>query len=171
MAKCGKFMDIKHGSDENGAIAHLWQFADVESQKFYVENVSENLYKITPIHSNKSLEVRDSSFENCAEIAQWDYVDGYDCKLWYIYERENGYFNIVNKNSGKYMDVAGNGIENGTQIWQYEGNDTDAQLFGFIPTEIKFIQGPLVNNIEYVLPKKMHIMSRILIKTENGFVF
>ena len=133
---CGKYVDVKDGSQDDGAIVQLWEYADVDSQLFNFELMSDSSYKITPIHSGKPLEVRDSSHEDEASIAQWEYVDGYDCKFWYLRDFGDGWYYIINKNSGKCMDIWYNQTDNGTVIWQYAINGTDAQAFKLVSATI-----------------------------------
>ncbi len=128
-----KVVDVDGARLENGVFLQIWEEHRGDNQIFHLERQSDGSYKIIPKHSNLPIEVRDSSHENEAEIAQWEYVDGYNCKLWYIIDCGNGYFKFVNKESNMCMDVQGNGTENGVRIQQYEDNGTDAQRFQLIP--------------------------------------
>ncbi|MCL2352130.1 MAG: RICIN domain-containing protein [Firmicutes bacterium] len=128
----GKFVDIKDGSTANGAVAHLWQSAAVNNQKFRFERLSDGTYKITAVHSGKSLEVRNSGMNNGDQVAQWDFDANYACKRWYIVDCGGGNYKFVNKNSKKVLDVYGNGTANGTKIQQWDDNGTSAQRFKLI---------------------------------------
>lgn len=127
-----KYIDVVNGSMEFGAIIHLWEYANVQNQIFHVENMGLNFIKIIPVHSSLPLEVRNSSLENGAEIAQWEYLPDYNCKFWYLIDMGGGYVSIINKNSGKAMDVCNGDISNGTKIYQWEINNSNAQKFRLI---------------------------------------
>lgn len=128
-----KGFDVEGAEKENGVRLHVWEIHGGDNQVFYLERQNDGTYKITAKHSNLSVEVRNSSHENEADVAQWDYADGYDCKLWYVIDCGSGYYKFVNKESKKCIDIQGNGVENGTRIWQYEDNGTDAQRFQLVP--------------------------------------
>jgi len=131
-----KVVDVDGARLENGVFLQIWEEHGGNNQVFHFERQSDSSYKIIPKHSNLPIEVRNSSHENDAEIAQWEYVDGYNCKLWYVIDCGNGYFKFVNKESNKCMDVQGNGTENGVRIQQYEDNGTDAQRFQLISVNV-----------------------------------
>lgn len=124
-----KCVDIKGGYKDNGTTAILYDWQGSDNQIFYFERLSDGTYRIKAKHSGRYLEVRDSSHNNGAEVAQWEWHDGYSCKRWYIIDTGGGYYKLVNKESGKCLDVAGANTTNSTRIQQYEDNATDAQRF------------------------------------------
>lgn len=128
----GKVLEIGEASMENGATVNIWDDAGWMHQRFHVENKGNNYISITPLHNFKSIEVRNSSFDNGAAIAQWDFADGYDCKIWYVIDLGDGYVTIVNKNSGKALDIYNGTFENGNIVHQWDINYSDAQKFQFI---------------------------------------
>lgn len=121
-------IEVGGGRQNNGATTNIWDSANVSHQIFKFERLSDGTYKITPKHSGKPLEVRNSSGDNGAEIAQWDWDSSYNTKRWYVINAGNGY-KFVNKATGKCMDVNGGVSKNGTQVWQWEDNGTTAQRF------------------------------------------
>lgn len=130
-----KVVDINGGSQKNGATAHLWELNKSGCQIFYFQRVNYNQFIITAYHSGKSLEVRNSSKNNCADIAQWDTHNG-DCQRWKLVPTyKSGYYNIQNVNSNLYMDIDGNSKNNGANIQQFEGNNSNAQLFRLLSVE------------------------------------
>ena len=130
-----KCVDIKGASKENGATTLLWDYSGNgnENQQFYFERLSDGTYRIKAKHSGLYLEVRNSSHNNLAEIAQWDWHANYACKRWYVIDAGGGYYTLVNKESSKAMDVNGAQSASGTKISQYERNGTDAQKFKLVP--------------------------------------
>ena len=81
------------------------------------------------------MEVRNSSFANGADVAQWDDANILT-QQWYIYDKGNGWHEFVNANSGKALDVTGGKTANGTNVQQFERNNTDAQRFRLISNNI-----------------------------------
>lgn len=65
----------------------------------------------------------------------WDIL-GNDNQMFYIkyYNTINDipYYTICNKLTGYYMDVSGANVYNENNIWEYEFNGSDAQLFRFV---------------------------------------
>jgi len=121
-------VEIGGGNKNNGATTNIWDSANVTHQIFRFEKLSDGTYKIIPKHSGKPLEVRNSSINNGAEIAQWDWDANYNTKRWYVIKIGSGY-KLVNKATGKCMDVSGGTSRNGVKVWQWEDNGTTAQRF------------------------------------------
>lgn len=140
-----KGWDIDGGKKDNGIALQVWEIHGGDNQVFYLERQGDGTYKIIAKHSGLSIEVRNSSHENEIDVAQWEYVDGYNCKLWYIVDCGNGYYKFVNKESGKCIDIQGNETANGTRVQQYEDNGTDAQRFQLVSAENANVQTGVVN--------------------------
>ena len=47
----------------------------------------------------------------------------------------NGYYTIINQNSGKAIDAQNGNTAPGTNVWQYTVNNTDAQIWKIVPAE------------------------------------
>ena len=124
----GKYWDITDESTANGARLQIWsRYKEHQNQVFYLQKVG-NYWKIIAHNSGKVIEVRNSSKSNNAEVAQWDYAN-ISCQLWSIIKNKDGTVSFKNKNSGKYIDVSGNGTADGTKMVQYQSNGTTAQKF------------------------------------------
>ncbi len=123
-----KYLDITDESTSNGARLQIWsKYANHQNQVFELKKVG-NYWKIIAHNSGKAIEVRDSRTEDRAPVAQWNYV-GIACQQWKIICNSDGTFSFQNRNSGKYLDVYGNGSSNGTKLIQYTKNNTTAQKF------------------------------------------
>ena len=124
----GKYLDVTDVSTQNGARLQIWErFSGNQNQFFRFEKVG-NYWKIVPLHSKKCIEVRNSSKSNYAHVSQWKY-DGLACQQWKVISNSDGTVSFQNRNSGKFLDVYGNGKANGTKIVQYSRNNTTAQRF------------------------------------------
>jgi len=68
----------------------------------------------------------------------------------------NGYYLIVNTNSGKAIDAEWGGVEAGTNVWQYEINDTPAQIWKIVSAG---------NNSYYIINKE----SGLYLDVDNAY--
>lgn len=124
----GKYWDITDGSTANGARLQICQrLPEHQNQVFYLKKIG-NYWRIGAYGSRKIIEVRNSSKSNHAEVAQWDYAN-ISCQWWTIICNSDGTVSFKNVNSGKYIDVTGNGTADGTKMIQYTSNGTTAQKF------------------------------------------
>jgi hypothetical protein len=89
----------------------------------------------------------------CHNLHIWEYL-GNDNQIFYIsyYNTINDtpYYTICNKLTGYYMDVSGGEVYNFNNIWEYEFNGSDAQLFRFIKKGNYYVIMSKLSN-EYVL--------------------
>lgn len=138
-----KVLDVTDESIQNGTQMQIWdKYDDHTNQKFKLEKDSIG-WKITALNSQKVIEVRNSSKEDYAQVAQWDDAN-IACQRWII-EKDGKYYRFRNANSGKnpdeymYMTVynaysyeEGHGVPNGSKIIQrpiLEGTNKVEQQF------------------------------------------
>ena len=116
-------------NDENGYDTILYEPGNKgllgEDQKFYLERLANNAYKIISQHNSKVIEVDNLSYANEAHIQQWNY-NNVASQYWVIIDDGNGYYSFINKHSGKALDI-------GSYVQQWTYNNTDAQKFKIIP--------------------------------------
>ncbi len=128
-----KVLDVTDESIQNGIQMQIWdRFDDHTNQKFKLEKDSIG-WKITALNSQKVIEVRNSSKDDYAHVAQWDDA-GISCQRWILEKDDDGYIRFKNANSGQYMTVfnAYNGISNGSKLVQrplLEGSNKIEQQF------------------------------------------
>lgn len=126
-----KVIDIAGGSMDNFANVQLWRNANVKQQKFEITyNKELNAYTIKAIHSNKVLDVANGGSSNGTNVQQYE-SNGTVAQQWILEEAGEGYFYLVSKCNGLYLDVNYSVAENGANIQVYEGNHTKAQKFKF----------------------------------------
>lgn len=116
--RSGKVLDVTDESINNGTQLQIWQrYEDHSNQKFKIEK-SGSYWKITAMNSNKVIEVRDSSKQDYAQVAQWS-DSNIACQRWEI-ESDGSFVRFKNANSGMYMTVfnAYSSIANGSKIVQ-----------------------------------------------------
>jgi len=128
-------LDLREGNPANGTPFQIWQ---------QMEHNPNQLFKITPIDNSdafliqikpgtlKCLGVSEASMSDGAPTELQDCSNG-DGQAWYFVPvaREGGRFMILNKRSGKSLDVLGIGTANGTRVGQWEfvnGNNQKWEL-------------------------------------------
>lgn len=104
----------------------------------YVKTVEDGTYVIAS-HQNgfKVLDVSGGSAKSKANIQLYDAngsnAQKFDVKWVASDDEDGGYYLIVNKGSGKVVDICGGKDANGTNIWQYDKNGTEAQKWEILP--------------------------------------
>ncbi|MDP2527697.1 PQQ-dependent sugar dehydrogenase, partial [Maribacter dokdonensis] len=86
------------------------------------------IYRLVNVETGNTLQTISNGSENSINIVH----KGYEKEDWQHFQFENAYagyyqFRIVHSN--KYLDVAGFGPLTNSNVWQYEGNNSDAQLW------------------------------------------
>ena len=156
-----KVIDIEGAVSDNGTRAILYRNNGGDNQIFYFERLSDGTYRIQAKHSGRYLEIRNSSHNNEAEAAQWDWHDSYACKRWYVLDCGNEYYKLINKESGKVLDVYRGNTADRTRIQQYQDNGGDNQRFKL--AAVSTSTSNQVNTWENMLGKTMGS-----IKNSNG---
>ena len=121
-----KVLDIAWGATNDGANVQLYTADNVDQQKFIFE-YNNGEYIIKAKHSGKVLTV-DTNNNN---VYQSTYKQ-LDNQKWIIEPAGNGYYHIISKYNGLYLDVDNASSNNGTNIKVYQqNNSTNAQKFKF----------------------------------------
>ena len=139
IARCnGLFIDIPGGDISGNPTIQMYEGNETDAQKFKFikadqEIVGEQLledgvYKIkSALSNNKYIDVSDGLYENGANVQLWTNDNVQQQKFQLTYNKKENYYEIMSVNSGKVLDVQSNGKYDGANVWQYEGNSTDAQ--------------------------------------------
>lgn len=92
-------------------------------------NLPTGIYTIgNAANRNFLLDVAAQSESNGANIHTWIHHGG-ESQMWVITNLNNGYYNIRNLKTGKYLDVLGSKTAQGTNVDQWAGGDYDNQLW------------------------------------------
>ncbi|WP_208295925.1 PQQ-dependent sugar dehydrogenase, partial [Maribacter caenipelagi] len=86
------------------------------------------IYRIVNVATNNTLQVLNGGNSNSVNIVHQEYQE----EDWQHFQFDNatvGYYEFKAVHSEKYLDVAGFGPMTGSNVWQYEGNNSDAQLW------------------------------------------
>jgi len=133
-------LDVSEASKANGANIQLYEYVNVNQQKFKVKYLEDGYYTITALHSNKVLDVAWAGKTNGTNVWQHE-LNNTDAQKWLIKEAGNGTYNIISKCNGLYLDVLYAEAKNGTNIHMHLKNGTDAQKFKFEKTTSSIIEG------------------------------
>ena len=137
--KSGLYLDVQDGEMSEGANIQINEKTNKDSQKFsliYLDDkperiIEDGVYKITPkTDSNIVLQTREASKENGAMIETGRWIEGtsnIQRKFRLTYNSDDGYYTIEGINSEKVFDAQNGGMTDGTNVWQYAENYTDAQ--------------------------------------------
>ncbi len=116
----------------------------------YAKTIEDGTYVIASGQNGfKVLDVAGGSTQSGANIQLYDAngtnAQKFDVKWVASDDEDGGYYLIVNKGSGKVVDICGGADADGTNIWQYDKNDTEAQKWEILPAG---------NGAYYILAKK-----------------
>ncbi|BAU54040.1 cellulase family glycosylhydrolase [Mucilaginibacter gotjawali] len=134
-----KPLEIWGWGTANGSTADQWDYAAGQNQQFKVISGSNGHYLLIPMHAqSRCLEVLNWSGSNGATVDIWDYSGtGGNNQNWSIQATDNGYYKILNANSGKALEVslgsnAATPLRNGTSVDQYDYSGGKNQQWAFV---------------------------------------
>lgn len=115
-------------NNENQSIEDIENLNEDRSQILGDKVIDEGTYEIhSAIDDTKLLDVEGQSINSGANIYIYQRSNVQNQKFKFIYNEEDGTYTIISINSDKAMDVQNGGTANGTNVWQFEQNGTDAQ--------------------------------------------
>ena len=128
-----KNFDIPGGNMTSKNNVQIYDTNSTLAQKWHIKYINNGYYEIL---SNKdgnyalsvdSLENNDMITVNINEKNDSDY------QKWVIKDNYDGTYSLIAKNN-KYIDLNSGSTNNGTKLWLYEGNNTNAQKFKLLKT-------------------------------------
>ena len=134
-----KPLEIHGWGTANGSLADQWDYLAGPNQQFKVQAAANGSYLLTPMHVNgKCLEVWGWSGANGGAVDMWDYTGtGGANQNWLIQPTYDGFYKIINVNSGKALEVnLGNDaavpFRNGSAVDQLDYFGGKNQQWGFV---------------------------------------
>ncbi len=129
-AGSGRYLDVPaEGIGSNGTQLQIWDYAYGNQNQIFRFFQTNNGWEIVSLQSGKCIEVRNSSHDDCAQVAQWSRHSG-ACARWDIVSNSDGTVSLRNRESGKYLNVCGGGnAPNGTRMIQYHDDKSSAMRF------------------------------------------
>ena len=131
-ANANKSFEVAGNNKDNNAKIGLWEYGNVSWQKFYFE-YKEGYYKITAMHTGKSLTAKNNSIKQGTEIVQTDYT-GSDSQKWILRDtHKNGW--IISPLSNPQLSISvQNTIQNGAKLILSSVKNNDNQMFYLVKT-------------------------------------
>ena len=124
-----KTIDICGGSIKSKGNIQLYERNFSAAQKWKIEEVETNLYKISPSNNTKyALDVSGGNFKSGTNVQLYK-GNGSKSQKWRIIEYENGGFKIESYDKRYVLDVSGGVFKNESNIQIYKSNDTNSQIF------------------------------------------
>ena len=126
-ADSNKVIEIAGSGTWDNAKVDIWDNGNVPAQKFYFE-YEDGYYKITAMHTRKSLTVKNGELKEGVEIVQSEY-EGLDSQKWILRDsKKNGWVISLLSNPELSITVEGN-IVNGSKLILGKTEDNDNQMF------------------------------------------
>ena len=121
-----KAFEVAGSNKENNAKVDIWNYGNVPAQKFYFE-YQDGYYKITAMHTGKSLTVKGKNIKDETEIVQDNYT-GDHSQRWILRDtHKNGWIISPISNPDLAITVQGS-IQNGSKIILSKTQDNDNQM-------------------------------------------
>jgi hypothetical protein len=128
-----KCIDLPLSSLQNETTVQIFQCNMTSAQKFEIQALEENVYRITNVNSGKSLEVRDRVVEEGALIQQNDYF-ALQHQQFVFDEVTSGVYQIKIKGSNLFMDVVAHDINDYAKLSITSKTALSSQQWILIPT-------------------------------------
>ena len=130
-----KVVDIASASQQEGGNAVIWNGGNVNHERFTLEAISTDTYKIIAKHSNKALTVNTHS-----NNVQQNTYTGTENQKWQVKPAGNGYYYFICKANGLALDVKEGLAQNGQNVQVYPLHYGNAQKFRLVTGIRKFYQ-------------------------------
>jgi cell wall-associated NlpC family hydrolase len=137
----GKVLDVPGGRSVQDAYLQMYEPNGTDAQKFVLietdaeKHEYDGTYVISSADNTEySLDVAGGSRLNGANVQTWQ-VNSSDAQKFDAIYSGDGYYRLINSNSGKALDIAGGSPASGANIGQYEWNGTAAQLWKITKNE------------------------------------
>lgn len=125
----GKCVDAKAAGTANGTVIQQYACNGSTAQQFQLAPTSGGYDRVSNRgNSAQVLDVTDVSTADNAKIQTWTYGGGNN-QQWQPVAEGSGYYHLVNRNSGKCLDVPAASTADSVQLVQYTCNGTGAQSF------------------------------------------
>ncbi len=122
-----KVIEVKGADKTDNAVLDIWNYKNELQQKFYLEYQDEGYYKITAMHSGKSLTVKNNKITQGTEIVQYEF-QGLSSQKWTLRDSNiNGWIISPLSNPNLAVSIEGT-ISNGSRMILNKTQDNDYQM-------------------------------------------
>lgn len=125
----GLLAEVASATANNGGNVQQWPDNGAPCQHWNVYSDGGPFVHFLNANSNKSLEVASSSNDNGGNVQQWEYIPHAHQQWWLLGVDLPGVYAVVNRGSGKMLDVAG--MDAGANIQQWQGSNGQNQQWEF----------------------------------------
>ncbi|MGW0218680.1 RICIN domain-containing protein [Micromonospora chokoriensis] len=128
----GKCVDARAAASANGTAIQQYTCNNSTAQQYQFVPTSGGYLRVNNRNNSAQvLDVTDRSTADSAPIQLWSYSGGNN-QQWRAESEGNGYYRLVNRSSGKCLDVPGASTADSVQLIQYTCNGTAAQSFRLV---------------------------------------
>ena len=123
-----KTIEVAGSNTMDNATVGIWDYGNATAQKFYFQYQNEGFYKITAMHTGKSLTAKNGKIEEGTNIVQYTYK-GLESQKWILRDsNKNGWVISPLSNPELSISICGN-IINGSKMILSKTEDNDNQMF------------------------------------------
>ena len=163
------FVTLNNKVAFNGANIELRNKTDENNQKWFFQNIEDNIYEIkSEVDENYAIEVQGGKTNNNTNIQIYK-SNSTKAQRFAILKLSDGSYRFTNVNSSKNMDVKNGKIVNTSNIQQYENNNTDAQKFKIFKTN-KSEYKQIIDNDNYIIYSAVN-MNKSLRYNSNVYIY
>ncbi|TDO33540.1 ricin-type beta-trefoil lectin protein [Kribbella sp. VKM Ac-2527] len=131
----GKCVDARAAATPNGTAVQQYACNNSTAQQWQFQPTSDGYVRINARNNAAQvLDVTGVSTADSAPIQLWAYGNGLN-QQWQPVEEADGAYHLVNRNSGKCLDVPSASTADSVQLQQYTCNGTAAQSFRITPVD------------------------------------
>jgi hypothetical protein len=129
----GKCVDARAAATANGTAVQQQTCNSTNAQQWQFQPTSNGYVRVNALNNAaQALDVTNVSTADSAPVQLWAYGNGLN-QQWLPVEESDGAYHLVNRHSGKCLDVPGASTADGLQLQQYTCNGTAAQSFRINP--------------------------------------
>jgi serine/threonine protein kinase len=133
-------VDSANGSLIDGTRAMLFTKHSFVNQQFQLTYLDNGFYRIENIMSQKSFDVPNGAMDSGISLVQWGSEwthDGQENQQWILSPTSDGFYNIISRISGKYVDVQDHAVEDCSHLIINDPDNSIYQKFRFTLVEIQ----------------------------------
>ncbi|GAA1607958.1 ThuA domain-containing protein [Catellatospora bangladeshensis] len=128
----GKCVDARAAGSANGTAIQQYTCNNSQAQQYQFQPTSGGYTRVNiRLNATRSLDVTNVSTADNAPIQLWTYSAGNN-QQWLPVAEGSGWYHLVNRNSGKCLDVPAASTADSVQLVQYTCNGTGAQSFRLV---------------------------------------
>ena len=119
-------LEVYRKSTANGANVDLYRWNGGANQRWKIEYIGKDVYKITNVNSLRSLDVKGGKLGYSVNIAQWTWKNANN-QRWNLTRYADGSYAIVRAGTSWVMDVKRGKARNGANVQQYRRKNNSGQ--------------------------------------------